>query len=255
MKKKILFLVTLLMVLFLSVMSSQAAGASSAWYFDGINWHVKGPDGQMLRNCWFCDDAVFENGQNIWYLLDGFGNMVASPLVKDARGNYYSLETNHNGVYGSLRYMDGTYDGVTIKFNSNHNGNFGAIKNQEAIDELQWRYGVQDISYISTVSYYSSSWLGTPAAPVTAPSYGPNFTNQTVVDDNVQRTLTFLIKGKPYKRVSGNTRYFTIIQCDEDLLEGTFDYWTDEWGKQYYPGDMFVFEGNILNDSLSAVAQ
>ena len=55
---------------------------------------------------------------------------------------YYSLEMNHNGYYGMLRYKNGTYDGIYMEFSQKHDGTFGAITNQSAIDALKAKYGV-----------------------------------------------------------------------------------------------------------------
>ena len=132
----------------------------SAYWFQDTDgsWKVKDGSGQIVKNCWLCDDAVTSNGQNVWYLLDANGNMVVSGLVKDSAGNYYSLETSHNGYYGMLRYQSGSYDGVTLSLESSHSGRFAAILNQEAIDSLSSKYGVTDISNISTSCVYTSTF-------------------------------------------------------------------------------------------------
>ena len=83
------------------------------------------------------------NGQNVWYLLGADGKMETAPLVQDATGNYYSLETSHNGFYGSLRYKNGNYDGIYMEFSQKHDGTFGRIINQSAIDALKEKYGVK----------------------------------------------------------------------------------------------------------------
>lgn len=89
------------------------------------------------------------NGKDVWYLLDAGGNMLTAGLVQDGTGNFYSLETSHNGYYGMLRYKSGTYDGVSLQLESQHNGSFAAIKNADGIEALKTKYGVTNISNIS----------------------------------------------------------------------------------------------------------
>lgn len=132
----------------------------SQWWRSDANgiWHVYNRYGALVTNCWLCDDAVAANGKNIWYLIDAQGNMVAAGLVKDALGNYYSIETNHNGYYGMMRYQSGTYNAISLQLDPNHNGRFGAINNVDAINALAAIYGVTDISNISTTCVYTSQF-------------------------------------------------------------------------------------------------
>ena len=139
--------------------SSGGATFSSFWGQDGSgNWHIYYRNGQMVTNCWVCDDAVSSNGQNVWYLIDPYGNMVSAGLVRDSLGNYYSIETNHNGYYGMLRYRSGVYDSISLELEPSHNGRFGAINNATAINVLNSMYGTTDISYISTACVYTSQF-------------------------------------------------------------------------------------------------
>jgi len=132
---------------------------SEFWFQDTDgSWKVKDGSGNVVKNCWLCDDAVASNGQNIWYLIDGNGNMISAGLVKDSAGNYYSIETNHNGFYGMMRYQSGTYDGINLSLESSHSGRFGAILNQDGLSTLQSKYGVKDISNISTACVYTSTF-------------------------------------------------------------------------------------------------
>jgi hypothetical protein len=142
-----------------SVVSTSGATFSSYWFQDTDgSWKVKDRYGNLVTNCWLCDDAVSGNGQNIWYLLDASGNMVSGALVRDSLGNYYSLETEHNGYYGMLRYASGTYGAITLSLESQHNGRFGAINNSDAINALNAMYGTIDISSISTECRYTSQF-------------------------------------------------------------------------------------------------
>ena len=122
-----------------------AGGAtfSDKWFQDASGiWRIRDSRGNVVKSAWLCDDAVAANGQNVWYLLNTDGTMLAAGLVQDNTGNYYSLETQHNGYFGMLRYVDGIYDGIYMEFSRNHDGTFGALKNQSAIDALKAKYGV-----------------------------------------------------------------------------------------------------------------
>ncbi len=116
---------------------------SQNWFIDASGtWRIRNSAGQIVADTWLCDDAVTANGQNVWYLLGTDGAMIVNGLVQDLTGNFYSLETNHNGYYGMLRYKNGTYDGIYMEFSQKHDGTFGAITNQSAIDALKEKYGV-----------------------------------------------------------------------------------------------------------------
>lgn len=153
-------------------MTAYAAEASYSqyWYQDSAgNWKIKDGNGNTVTNAWVCDDAIQSNGQNVWYLLDANGNMITSGLVQDGTGNYYSLETNHNGYFGMLRYQSGNYDGVYLDFESSHNGSFAKIKNADGIEALKAKYGVTSVAHINNNNcVYTSSFknnIGTTSSP------------------------------------------------------------------------------------------
>ena len=144
----------------LTAITSFAAGTfSDNWYVDEETgkWRLLGRDGYDVVNAWVCDDAVPANGKEVWYLIDGSGYMYSSGLVQDTTGNYYSLETNHNGYYGMLRHQSGTYDGVYLDLEQSHNGSFGAIKNQAGIDALKAKYGVEKFDLDNGNIVYTSN--------------------------------------------------------------------------------------------------
>ena len=128
------------------VKKTAATGAgtfSKNWFADAAGvWRIKDKAGNYVTSAWLCDDAVAANGQSVWYLMNTDGTMLAAGLVQDNTGNYYSLEMNHNGYYGMLRYINGIYDGIYMEFSQKHDGTFGAITNQSAIDALKAKYGV-----------------------------------------------------------------------------------------------------------------
>ena len=132
---------------------------SQYWYQDADgSWKIRDGNGNIIKNAWLCDDAVASNGQNIWYLIDGNGNMVSAGLVQDQTGNYYSLETNHNGYFGMLRHKSGNYDGINLNLESSHNGSFAAILNEEGINSLKAKYGVTTVNISNANCVYTSSF-------------------------------------------------------------------------------------------------
>ena len=112
----------------------------------------------LITNAWLCDDAIVSNGKEVWYLLDANGNMVSQGLVQDQTGNFYSLETNHNGFYGMLRHVSGVYDGVNLDLESSHGGAFAAIKNQDGISNLNSKYGVTTVNINNGNAVYTSNF-------------------------------------------------------------------------------------------------
>lgn len=166
---KILSLAVMLIAAF--SVTAFAANFSPNWYEDGAGWHIKDSKGATVKDAWLCDD-VQDPSKNTWYLIDGNGNMVSDPLVQDGTGNYYSLETEHNGYYGMLRYKNGTYGGVTLTFNQKHDGSFAAITG--GLNELKAKYAVKSVAHInnSNCVYTSSFGTGAQAAAQTGASAG-----------------------------------------------------------------------------------
>ena len=125
-------------------------------------WRVKDSKGETVVSAWLCDDAVKANGQNVWYLLGADGQMISNGLVQDRTGNFYSMETSHNGFFGSIRYKDGVYDcngqSVYLEFNRQHNGSFGAIINPEGIETLKAIYGIKQYDIGNDNAAYTSQF-------------------------------------------------------------------------------------------------
>ena len=122
------------------------------------NWKVKDNNGKIIKNAWLCDDAVKSNGTDVWYLLDKNGNMITAGLVQDGTGKYYSLETNHNGYYGMLRYKSGQYDGINLMLNDKHEGAFAAIMNKKGLEGLTEKYGVTKVTIDNSNCVYTSTF-------------------------------------------------------------------------------------------------
>lgn len=163
MKNKLFWMLCLTFAFMLTFGFTSMAAFSEYWYQtnDGV-WHVMDQSGDTIKNCWFCDDAAPGNGKDVWYLIDAYGNMATGALVQGPDGKYYSLETQHNGYYGMLRYQSGTYDGIPLVLDGSHNGAFGQILNPEGIAGLTSLYGVKQISVSSDRTVYSSSFAGKP---------------------------------------------------------------------------------------------
>lgn len=136
---------------------------SSYWYTDELGrWMIKDKTGRPVANAWLCDDAVAGNGKNIWYILNADGTMQSAGLLRDKSGNYFSLETNHNGYFGMMRYQDGWYTcngkPVYLQFNKDHNGAFGAIINPEGIVALRGIYGETYFNVGNDTLVYTSNF-------------------------------------------------------------------------------------------------
>ena len=136
---------------------------SRFWYADTSGaWRVRDNTGKNVTSAWLCDDAVAGNGKNVWYLINADGTMVSNGLIQDRTGNYYSLETTHNGYYGMLRYKNGFYkcgsETLFITFNHEHNGSFGAITSPEALEALKRIYGVTQFAVGNENIRYTSSF-------------------------------------------------------------------------------------------------
>ena len=142
---------------------STGATFSQNWFADSFGvWRIKDSTGKTVVNAWLCDDAVMMNGKNVWYLLTQDGAMLAAGLVQDNTGNFYSLETEHNGYFGMLRYTDGYYNcngqSVYLTFNREHNGSFGAVTNADGLEKLKEIYGITKYGIGNENSVYTEAF-------------------------------------------------------------------------------------------------
>ena len=139
--------------------AAESATFSEYWFQDSNGtWKVRDNSGNVIKNAWLCDDAVASNGKDVWYLLDANGNMVSAGLVQDQTGNFYSLETNHNGYFGMLRYKSGNYDGINLSLEGSHGGSFAAVLNQDGLNALKAKYGVTSVNIDNSNCVYTSSF-------------------------------------------------------------------------------------------------
>ena len=163
MKSKRTLITFLLAAVLAAVVCMPAAAASFSRFWkqsSDESWYIEDNAGNRVTNAWLCDDAVPENGKDVWYLLDEWGNMITDGLVQDGTGNYYSLETEHNGYYGMLRYRSGNYGGISLDLEGSHAGAFAAIKNADGVNALRQKYGLRDVSHISNSNIVYTSSFG-----------------------------------------------------------------------------------------------
>ena len=179
--------------------AAETATFSEYWFQDSNgSWKVKDNNGNIVKNAWLCDDAVASNGKDVWYLLDSNGDMVSAGLVQDQTGNFYSLETNHNGYYGMLRYKSGNYDGVSLTLEGSHSGAFAAVLNADGLNALKGKYGVTTVNIDNSNCVYTSNFRSADGS-----STHSNSTTQ------IQQS-----------QAQSNTNNYSIDQMYADLLSG-----------------------------------
>ena len=203
--KEILF--SVLFALTVSITAFANTTYSDFWKQDASgNWFVQKPDGTKVVNAWLCDDAVAANGKDVWYLLDANGQMISAGLVQDGTGNYYSIETEHNGYYGMLRYKSGNYGGIDLQLEGSHNGSFAAIKNADGIAALNAKYGLKSIANINNANcVYTSSFGG--KAQAAGGSSGAAAASNGMDPRLKNMDVFFEIKGQPTDSALFDKRY------------------------------------------------
>lgn len=203
--KEILF--GMLFAAIISITAFANTTYSDFWKQDASgNWFVQKPDGTKVVNAWLCDDAVAANGKDVWYLLDANGQMISAGLVQDGTGNYYSIETEHNGYYGMLRYKSGNYGGIDLQLEGSHNGSFAAIKNADGIAALNAKYGLKSIANINNANcVYTSSFGG--KAQAASGSSGTAATSNGMDPRLKNMDVFFETKGQPADSALFDKRY------------------------------------------------
>jgi len=159
MKRKIASLLSLVLVL-CACMNAMAASYSSKWSVgaDG-NWRLSGNSG-LLRNTWVLDDECDVPG-GVYYLVDDNGNLVSDQLVLDGEGHYYSFNDQHDGHFGAMRTVNGTYQGVSLTFSAVHDGSFGSITNANGIAALAKKFKVREMPAIKNSAFVKLSEIRT----------------------------------------------------------------------------------------------
>ena len=152
---KILTITTLALTLalpFTAYASEQTQ--TNRWEGLGDVWRVKDNAGGYLKNSWFQDN------DSSWYMLGADGAMYAGLITDQSTGKSYLLNTNHDGTYGRMFTVDGSYNingmDVYLTFNQSHDGSYGAITS--GIEALR-NTGVytEEVSGITTDSTTTSN--------------------------------------------------------------------------------------------------
>ncbi len=130
------------------------SGFSQYWYAnaDG-SWSIRDGSGTQIVNSWVCDDLATGSVDTGWYLINEMGRMTEG-LIFDGT-NYYLLNPEHNGMYGSLVLTDGyNYMGRTLYFDHNHQGCYGRVTNPEALSGLSYT----TVNLAGKASLYTSAF-------------------------------------------------------------------------------------------------
>lgn len=141
-----------------NTVSSGSKNYSSKWFVDTNNaWKIKDRYGNVVINSWVCDNDVFENGTDLWYIVSSDGSMVAADLVRDKNGFFYSFETDpNNRKFGMMRNKSGYYKigdlRIYLEISDVHDATYGRILNQDAINKLLQTCVVVDFP-VGTVVY------------------------------------------------------------------------------------------------------
>lgn len=95
------------------------------WEGTGDTWKLKDNNGGYVVSSWFQDL------DGSWYLLGSDGIMFSGLITDQSTGKTYLLNTNHDGTFGRMLTIDGSYNingkDVYIAFNQSHDGTYGAI--------------------------------------------------------------------------------------------------------------------------------
>lgn len=96
------------------------------WQGTGDSWKLlnEARNGYVV-NSWFQDL------DGSWYMLSQDGTMFSGLVTDQSTGKSYLLNTNHDGTYGRMLTVNGTYTvngkSVYLTFNQAHDGSYGAI--------------------------------------------------------------------------------------------------------------------------------
>lgn len=109
----------------ITAQAAEQQSQSPRWEGQGDIWRVKDNAGGYLKNSWFQDL------DSSWYMLGADGIMYSGLVTDQSTGKTYLLNTNHDGTYGRMLTVNGTYavNGVSVylEFNQAHDGSYGAI--------------------------------------------------------------------------------------------------------------------------------
>lgn len=125
--RKILAVSMLSLSLTMSVgIVSWASNQTDRWQGTGDSWKLlnEARNGYIM-NSWFQDL------DSSWYMLGADGTMYSGLVTDQSTGKSYLLNTVHDGTYGRMLHVNGTYTingkSVYLEFNQQNDGTFGAI--------------------------------------------------------------------------------------------------------------------------------
>lgn len=96
-------------------------------------WQGSGDSWKLLNESrtGYVTNSWFQDLDGSWYMLSQDGTMYSGLVTDQSSGKSYLLNTNHDGTYGKMLTVNGTYTvngkSVYLEFDQTHNGTFGAI--------------------------------------------------------------------------------------------------------------------------------
>ena len=204
---------------------------SNYWYQDTTTgaWKIRDGSGNTITSAFVVDNAANPTNTSC-YIIDQNGNLM-SGLVQDiATGNYYLLNSEHAGAYGSVIATSGfNYQGHILNFDTNTLGGstYGRITNPEVLSGLPVTQ-VNSASHVLYTSNFGLSFGGnTSSANTGSTGSGYNGAGNGGVSGSVQQS---------------QVQSYGQAQNDNDLFS------SDEANMR--PIDMSKFSDEFLNGTV-----
>lgn len=104
----------------------KSSNQTDRWQGSGDSWKLLNESRNgYVTNSWFQDL------DSSWYMLGADGTMYSGLVTDQSTGKSYLLNTVHDGTYGRMLHVNGTYTingkSVYLEFNQQNDGTFGAI--------------------------------------------------------------------------------------------------------------------------------
>ena len=194
---------------------------SSYWYQDATTgaWKIRDGSGNTITSAFVVDNAV-NPANTSCYIIDQNGNLM-SGLVQDiATGNYYLLNSEHAGAYGSVIATSGyNYQGHILNFDTNTLGGstYGRITNPEALAGLP----VTQVNSASRVLYTSNFGLSFGGANISSASSGSsgsgyNAGSSTLGANNISVGNSGSVQQQSYGQAQNDNDLFSSDEIDID---------------------------------------
>lgn len=158
-------MLSLSLTMSMGTISWAATTQTDRWQGTGDSWKLLNESRTgYVTNSWFQDL------DGSWYMLGADGTMYSGLVTDQSTGKSYLLNTNHDGTFGRMLTVNGTYTvngkSVYLEFNQLHDGSYGAITS--GLSEAR-SSGVNEVSLPSIPT--DSATTGTVAEqPTQAPS-------------------------------------------------------------------------------------